>query len=69
MASQCLEKLRNWGIQESHKNDKLDSATFKLTGQKLHGCGPEPTKNEQINSNKDIKTTAIPTFGISQCQC
>ena len=25
----------------------------------------EPTKNEQINSNKDIKTEVIPTFGSS----
>ena len=40
MASQCLEKLRNWEIQESHKNDKLDKATFKLSGQKLRVSGP-----------------------------
>ena len=26
---------------------------------------PEPTKNEQINSNKDIKTEVIPAFGSS----
>lgn len=54
MALLYLEKTRNWGIQKSHKNDKLDLATFKPIGQKLHACGPKPTKNKQINSNKDI---------------
>ena len=49
-----LEKIRNWGIKKSHKNEKLNLATFKLIGQKLHACGPETTKNKQINSNKDI---------------
>ena len=44
----------------SHKNGKLDTATFKLIGQKLHASGPEPTKNEQINSHQDIKAAAIP---------
>ena len=62
MASICLEKLRNWEIQESHKNDKQDIAQFKLIGQKLHISGPKPTKTEQINSNKDIKTAVIPIF-------
>ena len=34
MVLKCLEKLRNWGIQESYKNGKLDTAMFKLIGQK-----------------------------------
>ena len=62
MASICLEKLRKWEIQESNKNDKLDIATFKLIDEKLHISGPEPTKNEQINPNKDIKAAVIPIF-------
>ena len=45
MASISLEKLRNWEIQESHKNDKLDIETFKLIDEKLHISGPEPIKN------------------------
>ena len=53
-ASQYLETLRKWENQKSHKNDKLDMATFKLIGQKLHASGSQPTRNEQINSNKDI---------------
>jgi len=58
-------KTEKWGIPESLKNDKLDFATFKLIGQKLHISGPKLTKNEQINSNNDIRTSAIPTFGDS----
>ena len=46
------KKLRD--LKKSHKNEKLNLATFKLIGQKLHACGPETTKNKQINSNKDI---------------
>ena len=34
MVLKCLEKLRNWGIQESYKNDKLDTGPFKLIGLK-----------------------------------
>ena len=30
--------------------------------EKLHISGPEPTKNEQINSNKDIKAAVIAIF-------
>ena len=49
MVSQCLEKLetkKKKKKKENHKNGKLDIATFKLIGQKLHAFGPEPTKNE-----------------------
>ena len=28
------QELRNWEPKESHKNEKLDIATFKLIGQK-----------------------------------
>ena len=62
MTSICLEKLRNWEIQESHKNNKLNIATFKLIDQKLHVSGPKPVKNEQTNANKDIKTAVILIF-------
>ena len=63
MVSQCLEKqeLETTTPQnKSHKNGKLDIATFKLIGQKLHPSGPVPTKNEQINSHQDIKAAVIP---------
>ena len=61
MVLQCLEKLRNWEIQESHKNDKLDIVTFKLIGLKLHTSGrSQPNMNRSIL----IKTysVAIPAF-------
>lgn len=51
---QCLRKLRNWEPKESHKKDKLNIAIFKLIGQKLHVFGTKPTKDQQINSNKNI---------------
>lgn len=47
------EKLRNWEPKESHKKDKLNIAIFKLIGQKLHIFGTKPTKDQQINSNKN----------------
>ena len=50
------EKLKP---KESHKNDKLDTATFKLTGQKLHASGPEPTKNKQVNSAAAAKSLQL----------
>lgn len=53
MALLYLEK-KKLGDTKKPKNDKLDLATFKPIGEKLHACGPEPTKNKQINSNKDI---------------
>ena len=64
----CVTMSRETGNQKkkkNHKNGKLDTVTFKLIGQKLHAFGPEPTKNKQINSNKDIKTAVIPVFGVS----
>ena len=70
--SQCLEKPRNLGIQESHKNDKLDIVTFKRIGLKLHTSGPKPTKHEQIDSNKDIQccySCLFKHFTPSQCLC
>ena len=72
MATRCLGKLRNWEPKESHKKDKLDTATFKLTGQKLHASGPEPTKYKQMNSNKDIYYRYLHLLGCftpSQCLC
>lgn len=45
MVSQCLEEAKP-KKKKNHKNGKLDIATFKLIGQKLHAFGPEPTKNE-----------------------
>jgi len=54
-------ELRNWEPKGSHKDDKLDIAT---NWSKLHASGPKPTKNKQINSNKDI-SCCIPAFGGS----
>jgi len=70
----CLGKLRNWEPKKkkSHKNDRLDLMTFKQIGRKLCTLGPEPTKNEQINSNKDINccySCLFRHFTASQCLC
>ena len=53
---QCLEKLRNWGTQESHKNDKLDIATFKLFGQKIHTSGPS---QDGITDSMDMSLSKL----------
>ena len=67
IASQRLEKLRNWGMQETHSNDKLDIATIKLFSQKVHIYGPGQPKTSRslVNSNKYMKTAVIPVFGSS----
>ena len=51
MVLQCLQKLRN-RFQKSHKNDKLDTATFKLIGQKWHTLKSQAIKIIQINSSR-----------------
>lgn len=39
LVTQCLRKLKDLGIKESHKNGKLDIAAFKLIRQKVHISG------------------------------
>ena len=50
------EKLKNWRIQESQKDNKLDIATFKLIGQKIHTSGPS---QGGLNDSMDISLSKL----------
>ena len=62
METQCLRKLKNWEIKESHKIDKLDMMTFKLIGQVLHTSGPQSQPKMNRSILVKIQNVVIPCF-------